>query len=500
MGRSANSKSHQLLSAGPWVVYPVGLNGGDEPVTTTLLELLHSGASVITNEASILEDQYSFTSPGGTRMYNFASWWSAHHPSSQLTPNPSKAKSQYSGRSRWPPNLGNDRGIKPWIWTLPHREGCYNGGSCIPTLEVRGLTSAGQYIFSSKYGGDRDLSGGSPHQHSPTATAYSSGSASPSVDPMELWPNTNRATDNMLHLKRYTDLRIERVIWELGVLLCQSEVNEAISVAKAKVIHLQEVLDAKVGCSRSVLEAKCNYRVAVKEAKKIRGNLLQKSEASYSKAMSEATALRSSQSMTLHREHMRLIQELEEQALGEESKSHHDFLSACQAALYHTPQPLRENLVTSYHVLLGWSPPSPPSVQPAKAPLVAEQLPTAGPPTPMPKWSPRPKRQLPSPGPQGSTSIDGTTPKAAQGGPSSPKRQEAPTWLTSLKPSHVEAFLWDSDILIEARLHFFPSIHPTLLMMALMTFLISSRNWQRVPAYWEKLSTKYNFHGLDLRS
>ena len=85
----------------------------------------------------------------------------------------------------------------------------------------------------------------------------------------------------------------------------------------------------------------------------IRVNLLQKSEVAYSKAIGKAVALRLSQSAALHREHMRLMQELEEQALGEESKSHHNFLSTCQATLYHTPQPLRENLVTSYHVLLG---------------------------------------------------------------------------------------------------------------------------------------------------
>ena len=109
----------------------------------------------------------------------------------------------------------------------------------------------------------------------------------------------------------------------------------------------------------------------------IRGNLLQKSEVAYSKAIGKAVALRLSQFVALHREHMRLMQELEEQALGEESKSHHDFLSACQATLYHTLQPLRENLATPYHILLGQSPLSPPSVPPTKAPLVEEQLPTA---------------------------------------------------------------------------------------------------------------------------
>ena len=194
---------------------------------------------------------------------------------------------------------------------------------------------------------------GLPANISPITAACSSHSASPSVDPTELQTNTNIATDHMLCVKRSTDLKRQWVIWELGLLLCQSEVNEAASIKKAKVVHSQEVLDAKVGCTRSVLEAKCNYRAAIQEAKTIRGNLLQKSEIAYSKAIGEAVALRSSQSAALHREHIRLMQELEEQALREESKSCHDFLSTCQATLHHTLQPLRENLATSYHILLG---------------------------------------------------------------------------------------------------------------------------------------------------
>ena len=178
-------------------------------------------------------------------------------------------------------------------------------------------------------------------------------SASPSVDPTELGTDANMATDHMLCMKRSTDLKRQSVIWELGLLLHQSEVNKAASIDKAKVVHSWEVLDTKVDCTRSVLEAKCNYRMAIQEAKMIRGNLLQKSEIAYSKAIGKAMALRSSQSVALHRELMRLIQELEEEALREESKSCHNFLSACQAALHHTLQPLRENLATSYHILLG---------------------------------------------------------------------------------------------------------------------------------------------------
>ena len=92
---------------------------------------------------------------------------------------------------------------------------------------------------------------GLPANVSPVTTANSISSASPSVDPTELQTNANMATDHMLCMKRSTDLKRQWVIWELGLLLHQSEVEEAASVKKAKVIHSQEVLDAKVGCTRS---------------------------------------------------------------------------------------------------------------------------------------------------------------------------------------------------------------------------------------------------------
>ena len=41
---------HQLLSASPQVVYPTGLNRQDEPVITTLPELLSSSISIITSK------------------------------------------------------------------------------------------------------------------------------------------------------------------------------------------------------------------------------------------------------------------------------------------------------------------------------------------------------------------------------------------------------------------------------------------------------------------
>ena len=153
-----------------------------------------------------------------------------------------------------------------------------------------------------------------------------------------------------------------------------------------------------------------------KKPKMIRGNWLQESGMAYSMALCEAVAVRSSQPATLHREHIRLMQELEEQAIREESKSHHDFLSTCQAILHHVLQPFKENLTTSYNVLLGQSPPSPPSAPPTRAPPAGEQPSVAISPRPVPKWSPWPKRQHPLSEPWGSTSIDETSPKGHAGG------------------------------------------------------------------------------------
>ena len=98
----------------------------------------------------------------------------------------------------------------------------------------------------------------------------------------------------------------------------------------------------QVDCTKAVMEAKYNYRVAVQEAKMIRGNQLQELEIAYSKALGKNATMRSSQSVRLHREHVKLMHKLEEQAIREESKSHHDFLSACQAILCHAPQPFKE--------------------------------------------------------------------------------------------------------------------------------------------------------------
>ena len=86
------------------------------------------------------------------------------------------------------------------------------------------------------------------------------------------------------------------------------------------------------------------------------------------------------------------MQDLEEQDAGEDSGSHNAFLSVCQVILYHSPPQLKGALATSYHLLLGQTPQSPPLVLPQKTSPMEEQPTTAASPSPVTKQSPRCKR------------------------------------------------------------------------------------------------------------
>ena len=169
----------------------------------------------------------------------------------------------------------------------------------------------------------------------------------------------------MLHLKRSLDVKRQRATWELGVLLHQNESQGAASITAAK---------ATTRC-----------------------HSIQAAEVACSKAISDAEAWKTSQAVMFQEEHSKYLWSLEEQAFREESRSCHEVLSSCQAALCHSPQLLMGVLAASYHLLLGQAPPSPPLILPPRTPSVEEQPSTAAPLMPTPKQSPRLKSWLPSP-------------------------------------------------------------------------------------------------------
>ena len=158
-----------------------------------------------------------------------------------------------------------------------------------------------------------------PINVSPTMAACSSCSDSPTVGLMGLQEDASISTNYMLSVKSSSDLKRQWAIWDLKLSLCQHEAKEAVANEKAKIIHSRRNLDTKVGCTKTVMEAKYNYRVAIQEAKMIRNNQLQESEIACSHALGENAAMRSTQSTKLHREHVKLMHELEEQAIREEN-------------------------------------------------------------------------------------------------------------------------------------------------------------------------------------
>ena len=145
-------------------------------------------------------------------------------------------------------------------------------------------------------------------------------------------------------------------------MLHQNESQVATRVTEARTICTQMALDIQTACSQSILEARTGYLVAVKEAKTTRSHLLQEAKAICSKVICEAEAWKISQATKLHKEHGKYMQDLEEQAIEEESKSRNDFLTSCQVIMYSSPPPLKSTRASLYHLLLGQTPPSPPLV------------------------------------------------------------------------------------------------------------------------------------------
>ena len=143
------------------------------------------------------------------------------------------------------------------------------------------------------------------------------------------------------------------------------------------------------------------------------------------------------------------------QVIQEESRSQADFLSTCQATLYASSPELKSALASSYHILLGQTPPSLSLILLSRSSPVEEQPHFSCSSHPGPKWSPRPKRWHPSPDPVESTPLGRTTSKVTLGGPPSSKQWEIPPWGKALKLSYAKVFGWDSALVKEARREFF---------------------------------------------
>ena len=192
-----------------------------------------------------------------------------------------------------------------------------------------------------------------PIHDSPTAVANSSHSDSPAMDLPELQSNAHLAINHMLSVRRSLELKRQWVIWDYKASLHQQEAKTAATNERAKIAHSRKGLQARAKCTKVVMRAKYNYRVAVQEARAAQCNKLKEVETAYSGALRKNTAVQSLHCTTLCREHAKYMSKLEEQALEAETKSWQDFLSAHLAVLHHAPPSLKEDLHSSYNILLG---------------------------------------------------------------------------------------------------------------------------------------------------
>ena len=207
------------------------------------------------------------------------------------------------------------------------------------------------------------------------------------------------------------------------------------------------------------MKAKYEYCMAIQEARVERCTELEELEAAYSKAISENMATQSLQCTMLCQEHTEHMWELEVCALKAENKSCQDFLLAHQAVLHQAPPSLKENLHSSYSLLLGPSLSSRQSIMLTPAPQVEGQPLSTISLKLEPKWSPPPKRQHSSMDAQGDMSMDEDFPATLQEESSNSKKGKTANWLTSMRSKCINAFSWDSDPMKEARAHYFAT-HP----------------------------------------
>ena len=271
VGGSVNLTSASSFSASPQVVYPSDLNGRDEPVITTLPEPLSSGTSIIASKHPYLEINIPPNGESDTKVLPIGK-----ASIIQTTPHPEVSIAAEV-------NHLLDQAITEASSHRSEQSSLEKITEAVATMsppqksevKVPPVDTSSQASIKETEGSLEDIDA----NISPIATVYSSGSASPPMDPSELQANANRAIDNMLHLKRSLDVKGQRATWELGVILHQNESEGAASVTAAKAIY-----------SQAVLEAKTIYQRTVMEAKTTRCHSIQAAKVACSQAISEAEA------------------------------------------------------------------------------------------------------------------------------------------------------------------------------------------------------------------
>ena len=216
---------------------------------------------------------------------------------------------------------------------------------------------------------------------SPTAETPGPCSSAPSSDASYLLEEANKVLGELLATKSSIDAHGQKLVWELGMSLCQNDSKTMESFKEAKAICTHSTQEAEALCSTTIKEAKATCAYSIQEA-----------GTHCSKAVKDTEAQRAAQADSLHQTHDQWVnQHLEEQAIQEEGKSQLDFLFACQDTIQARPVELCGTLVASYHILMGEAPTSHPFTLSQWAPSTEQAPAPVAPSSPAPEHSPQPK-------------------------------------------------------------------------------------------------------------
>ena len=310
-GQISQLKICRLLSAGPSVVFPVELNGGNQLVTIDLPESLHTSSSVTADEYPYIEVNIPTSIPEEQDCASLP--LDGKHD----TPTITQPKAPWKPRITLAAEVNNliDRGMMDnydqesehsIMVEVPTTEADASQPlkmeMSVLTLDTSSQASAAEMEASME---------SNPISISLTAVAHSSHSSSLIGDLSILQSDVHLAVNSMFTAKRSSELEIQCAIWDFEASIHQSEAEAAATNKKAKVTHLRRDLKAKVKCAKAMMKAKYDYHMTIQKARAERCTELEESEATFSKALSKNAADLSLQCATLCREHMENMQELE---------------------------------------------------------------------------------------------------------------------------------------------------------------------------------------------
>ena len=156
---------------------------------------------------------------------------------------------------------------------------------------------------------------GVPPTMSPITVTTRSRSITPPANVAELWEKAKKALEELLATKLSIDAYRQRVIWVLGMELCWNESETAESIEEARAICSHVTMDAEALCSSTVKEVKVTCIQTIKEAKATYTCTIQEAKTACSVAIRDAKTQQASQAKSLHRQHAKTIQDLEEQVI-----------------------------------------------------------------------------------------------------------------------------------------------------------------------------------------